>query len=287
MIWYLWALLGAVFSASYYTWTKKLLKEVNQYILAAGTFLSTFIILQLFALTRDVPQISGRFYFGVFGGVFVNVIAVTLVYKALKHTDLSLAMPIISFTPAFTLLTSFVLLGEFPTLFGLAGILLIVIGSYVLNISHDGEPFLKPIQHIFKTRGTVYMLIVAFLYSFGINFDKIVVINSDSVFGYSFIPLGLGLSFLVISLIQKLPLIETVRKHGLKIVGAGAILGLTAVSVNIALTQQIVPYVISIKRMSVLFGVLFGGFFFHEKNMSHRVLGALIMVSGMIVIIMF
>ena len=287
MIWYVWALLGAVLSASYYAFAKKLLKEINQYVLAAGTFLSMFILLQLVALTRDVPAISDGFYYGVLGGVFVNVIAVTLAYKALKSTDLSLAMPMISFTPAFTLLTSFLLLGEFPTLFGLGGILLIVIGSYVLNISHDGEDFLKPIKHIFKTKGTVYMLIVAFLYSFGINFDKIVVINSDPIFGYSFIPLGLGLSFLVISMIQKLPIIKTLQEHGLKIIGAGALLAVVAVVVNIALTQQIVPYVISIKRMSVLFGVIFGGFFFHEKNISHRVLGALIMLSGMIVIIMF
>ena len=52
------------------------------------------------------------------------------------------------------------------------------------------------------------------------------------------------------------------------------------ITINFAYLQAIVPYVISIKRLSVVFGVVLGGLIFHEKHILTRVAGALIMVAG-------
>ena len=62
------------------------------------------------------------------------MLALLIFFKALKKLDLSLAIPLLSFTPIFMLLSSFILLGEFPSLLGILGMILVVSGIYVLNL---------------------------------------------------------------------------------------------------------------------------------------------------------
>ncbi|UGV41078.1 hypothetical protein J7W08_01845 [Methanococcoides orientis] len=45
MIWFLFAVLGAFFDATYFMLVKKMLKEVDQYVLGVGTFFFAFVIL--------------------------------------------------------------------------------------------------------------------------------------------------------------------------------------------------------------------------------------------------
>jgi len=48
-----------------------------------------------------------------------------------------------------------------------------------------------------------------------------------------------------------------------------------------------VSYMVSVKRLSILFGVLYGIMFFKETNIKERFLGATVMVSGIIVLAAF
>jgi len=71
-----------------------------------------------------------------------------------------------------------------------------------------------------------------------------------------------------------------------KIFFIGLILALEAVTINIAYTMKIVPYVISIKKISILFSVLYGGLIFRENNIFMRIAGASVMTMGVILIIL-
>jgi uncharacterized membrane protein len=48
-----------------------------------------------------------------------------------------------------------------------------------------------------------------------------------------------------------------------------------------------VSYMISVKRLSILFGVIYGVIFFKETNIKERFLGATVMVLGIIMITVF
>ena len=93
--------------------------------------------------------------------------------KAIKASDLSITVPMLTFSPLFLLITSPLTLGEFPNLFGLFGILFIVAGSYMLNIKQRKEGWLVPFKALLSQNGPKFMLIVAFLWSISANFDKI------------------------------------------------------------------------------------------------------------------
>jgi uncharacterized membrane protein len=62
------------------------------------------------------------------------------------------------------------------------------------------------------------------------------------------------------------------------------ILAVEGISINTAYTMAIVPYVISIKRLSLFFSVLFGWLLLHEKQIRVRMLGAVVMIIGAFVI---
>jgi uncharacterized membrane protein len=53
----------------------------------------------------------------------------------------------------------------------------------------------------------------------------------------------------------------------------------------IAISLAHVAYVITIKRMSLIIGVLYGYFFFKEKNIRERLFGAMLMFVGFVMIV--
>ena len=60
--------------------------------------------------------------------------AIILHYRAIRMSPLSLTLPFLSFTPVFVLFTGGLILDETLTPQGIAGMLLVVLGGYVLNL---------------------------------------------------------------------------------------------------------------------------------------------------------
>jgi drug/metabolite transporter (DMT)-like permease len=308
MLWYVLSLIGAIADAGYYISVKNYLRDSDPFTLAAGGYTCCGIILLSVSWFRGFPALGQAFFGALIVSSALGTLAILLSFAALRHTDISLAVPMISFTPLFLIITSFVLLGEVPSLMGIAGIIIIVTGSYVLNLSSSHTKLADPFRSVVKNRGVLYMLIVSVLYAVAINFDKIIVLNSDPVFGSSITCLIIGISFSVISQCTMVrDLVATVMTSGpdaphgqngenmptpLKnSIGRwtliGILLSVSAVSINTAYTLQIVPYVIAIKRMSIIIVVLYGAFVFGEKDMVRRLFGALLMVAGAVMIVLF
>jgi drug/metabolite transporter (DMT)-like permease len=215
----------------------------------------------------------------------VNIAASILTYQALKTTDLSLAVPMKAFTLVFLIGTSFLLLGELPTMVGALGILLIVAGSYVMNAG--GTRRLRdPLIRLAANRGLRLMMVVALLFSFSLPFDKEVVVNSDPVFGSALVMGYIGTAMLAIAW-WKGSLAGMADAAGFPtFLLIGTVLALEAVTINTAYTLQIVPYVIAIKRLAILFAVLFGALLFQEEHLRVRVAGATVLLAGALLIIL-
>jgi drug/metabolite transporter (DMT)-like permease len=67
----------------------------------------------------------------------------------------------------------------------------------------------------------------------------------------------------------------------------GAILVFESISINIAYTLTIVPYVITIKRLAIFFSVLYGGLLLGERQLGGRIFGAMVMIAGAAMIALF
>src|SRR3989338_7015254 len=144
---------------------------------AMNFFATPFLYAALFA--QPLPVLGPLFWSVLAIQSFIIVIASIFYFKAIEASDLSVTIPMLTFTPLFLLVTSPLMLGEFPNPAGLWGILLIVIGSYVLNIAELHKGYLAPFKALVKEKGPRYMLMVAILYSIGANIDKIGVRHSS------------------------------------------------------------------------------------------------------------
>ena len=299
MLWILLAIIAACTNATYFIANKKFLQRINAYQLAGGSFLCTGFFLLIITIFKGIPAIGNQFIFAVSITVLLNIVATTLIFRTLASSDISLAMPMLSFTPLFLVITSALILNEFPSVVGIAGIIIIVTGSYVLNTAEEHKHILDPFRAMIGHPGVLAMLAVAFLYAIAVNFDKMVVLNSDPVFGSCIDFLLLGSAFLLMSLLktgssvsffneshQKIhanpPDLPVIWQWSLLVpfVFIGSIITIEAVAINLAYTLQIVPYVIAIKRMSIILMVVYGVYGFKEKNIIRRLAGATLMVFG-------
>jgi len=308
MLWILLALLGAVTNASYFIIIKRYITTLDPKILTGVGFTCGGLLLFAFSAIRGFPVIGQDFYTAVAITAVLNIISLSLIFKALSSTDLSLSIPMLSFTPVILIGTSYLLLNEVPSLSGVAGICIIVIGSYVLNISAGDKHFLDPVKSMLRNRGSWYMLIVAFLFAVSINFDKIALINSDPFFGMALTVFAIGVAFVLMAAyslnsLRNISLQKPAkngdqasksgspafpyRKYLPLAILIGAFVAIEAGSINVAYTLQIVPYVIAIKRLSIIFVVLYGTLVFSEHEIGKRLMGAALMVAGAIIIVLF
>jgi drug/metabolite transporter (DMT)-like permease len=288
MLWVLLAIIGAISNAAYYIIVKSRITTRDPRILTALGFLFSGVLLLVISAARGFPVIGPDYYR-----------AVTLIFRAMESSDLSLSMPMLSFTPVFLVGTSYLLLHEMPSAAGILGICIIVSGSYVLNISAEHEHFFDPVKSMVQNRGSWYMLIVAFLFAASINYDKIAMLNSDPVFGMAFTLLFISGAFAIIISIPQHPAGQNPVSPGSQS-GMGFSLGpylvpallaaifvsAECVSINVAYTLQIAPYVIAIKRLSIIFMVLYGTIVCAEDELRTRIAGSVLMVGGAVIILL-
>lgn len=281
---YIYALLSALFESLKDVSSKMGLKDMDEYLVtwAFGFFALPFLALPF--LFISIPHLGGQYWIALLFDGALNVIATILQLRAIKKSDLSLTIPLLAFTPLFLLIMSPLILGQFPTLLGVIGVILIVIGSYVLNIKRRNAGYLAPFKAMLEHRGPRLMLYAAFLLSITSSIDKIGVLNSS--------PLFWAVSVHSFTSITLAPVIIREINHHLKLtkpdirllLAVGFFSALAIVTQYIAITTLLVPYVIAIKRTSTIMSVLFGYLIFKEKGIKGRLLGAAIMVVGVILI---
>jgi uncharacterized membrane protein len=278
-----WLILGiftAFFEALKDVFGKQNLKQSDEYVVAWSLSFFSVIFLIPWVIYTGIPALNSQFWIALLIGGSINAVTALLYIKAIKVSDLSLTVPLVALTPLFMLLTSPLIVGEYPSFFDYIGILLIVTGSYLLNIKEKSQGYLAPFKALLKEPGPKLMLIVAFLWSITSNFDKIGVKNSSAIF-WLFSIFGTMSVLLLPILLHKTPNPSRKILKQLPMLAAMGFFNAIGVLCQMqALTLTLVVQVIAIKRTSVLMGVLFGHFIFKEKDIQQRLLGAGIMILG-------
>ena len=240
-------------------------------------------------LLEELPKIPGEFWTPFILTVLFNVGIMYWLIKAMSLEDVSVVSALQGITPMFVILTSWIILKEFPTIYGLVGILVIVLGTYILNLkgpdsgSSGLHRLIQPWRRIFSSPGARLALLTAFLGSIALNFDKLAVIYSTPMLltGIKFLAVGI-----IIYLISKLSgrWQKMDRRLFWPLFGVGLILGSSEVLMNTGFLYGIVPYVGSLKRMQIVWTAMLAGIFLGEKYSRVRITAAVIIVIGITLI---
>ena len=282
MHWFYFALLAAVSESLKDLCSKHGLRTVSPQLAALAASATPIPLLFGILLFNDsIPSLGPQYIPALLLGGALNVLALFQFMRALQASDMSLAIPFVSFTPIFLLFTSPLLVGDMPNAQDMVGILCIVAGAYLLQIQSTDQGWLAPFKAIIQQSGPRRMLSVALIYSLTSNFDKIGVQNSSPLFWSLSITSMMTVGFLIMLYLFRRPNIPTPPTNSLGIlivIGPFQTMGL--LFHNTALSLGPVPSVIAVKRTSILFTVIWGIMFLREERGKERLTGAALMVIG-------
>jgi uncharacterized membrane protein len=283
--WFFLSLLAAFSLATSDALTKRFFSNLPPLMmgLARLGYAMPWLLAALFFIPWIIPDTT--FWFCIAIGLPLEALAFYCYMNALKISPLSLTVPFLAFTPGFIILTGWVILGEEISPGGFWGIILIIVGAYFLNLSKTSYGLLAPLVAIFREPGSRLMLLVSFLYAFTSTIGKLAIIHSNPYFfGIVYnIALAMLLTLFLPAAAIAEPLKNLTRRPLIGLI-LGALVATTIFSHMLAISLTNVAYMISLKRTSLLFGVLYGALWFKEEKIAERLTGAIIMIAGVFLI---
>lgn len=287
MNWFLLSFLSAFFTALSDALSKKSLLDSDEYLVAwvRVGFSSPFLLFLLPFI--KIPELDRYFFLTLLFLLPLEIIALILYVKAIKLSPLSLTLPFLTLTPVFMIFTSNFMLGEKLDKSGIIGILLTAIGAYLLHVKATRKGIWEPFKAIGRERGSVYMIIVAFIYSITSNLGKTAVLHSSPLFFSAVYFPVLAVIFFPVLMWKNTCKANQLFSQPVLFGQIGLTLALATVTHFLAVVFIEVSYVISIRRTSLLFGIMYGALWFKEADIKERLIGAGIMVTGVVIITIF
>jgi len=291
MEWYWLALLSALLSAFAAIMQKKVLSEITA--LNFTVIVSVFVALfSTFLIGKVDLSVSGSYSILVlFGKSIINATAFLCILIALKNLEISRALPVLAASPMAVALLAFILLGESLSLTEVLGMVLIVLGTYVLELKKN-ENIIAPFRVFVESKYHRIILIALGLMSLSAILDKLL-LTSFKLPPLTFLVMQ-NYFFLIIFLLYRFlsglknrneKLFKGVSKNILIIIVLIAIATIGYRWTQMEATKLgPVGLVIAVKRLSVLFAVLIGAKLFKEENYLRKVLATLTIVAGALLI---
>ena len=283
-MWFFISLISSIFDSFRYITGKNNTKEIDPLIVGWSQWFFGCLIFLPFLLSDSI-FIPNKFWPVVFVNSVLNALATVLFWRGVQLSELTLVIPLTNFTAIFILFISPFVNGELPTTLGIFGVIITVIGAYLINLNKNAKSFFEPISSLFKQQGSRLVLFVAFLWAISSTLDKEAVEMASPITYLSYFYLFTALMLLPAVLLKKHKKIKS--SFLFPLMGMGIFAGLGHLTQYYALTLSFVSYVIAVKSSSILFTIILAYFIFKEKNIMQRITGSLIMFLGVLLIIFY
>ncbi len=288
MNWLFLTLLCALSLAAADAATKALHRNRNAREITLIRFGFSGVLVSPALLLQPLPELPLPFWLWL-GALFpLEILAMLLYMRAIRDFPLSLTLPYLALTPVFVILTGYLLLGESVSFIGFLGILLVVVGAWVLNMRsarlNDWKTWFVPLRAMFTNQGSRLMIAVAALYSLTSVFGKgAMQYMPPQQFG-PFYFLMLGVLTLTVFGLTAPSTVRVIWQDFRANLIVGAFMGLMVITHFLAIQEVEVAYMIAVKRTSLLFGILFGWLLFKEQGLGTNLFAGALMVMGVFLI---
>lgn len=289
MPWYFYAFLTAIFVSLASLVEKKVLHRVHSMSFSASLAILNFIFSLPFLFVLDFSKITKLSLVIIFIAGFLAAISFLFVAKALRDMDISTVSPVLALNPGASALMAFVFLGEKLSTTGVFGIILMVVGSYVLMIATN-HGFKHHFKSFFKNKETIFVLLSIIFYALTSVVDRYLVADLyvDPLAYLFFVHLFIAVIFMVMASgwgkgISGIA--EAMKTDGAAI----TLISLFTIAYRyfqlVAFQTAFVGLVSTIKRSSSFFTTIIGGELFHEKNIFLKSISSLIIIAGCVLVL--
>jgi uncharacterized membrane protein len=287
--WVVFSLACAFLTATVALLSKILLQKKNELFVLWVIYAFSLPLFLILFMYQPKPQLTSAFWKTVAILLPLEMGAFFLYLRALKLSPLSLVFPFLGLTPVFTIMTSSLILKEKLTPMGMWGVILVSLGAYLLNantIRRGG--LLAPIKNIYREKGVMIMVLVAFIYSIGsVLGKKAILLSSPETFPAIYYSIFFAILTPAAYLKTRQRGMRLEKKDLFLFVAVGVTFGLAILFHFKAISLVNVSYMISVKRLSLLISVIYGALIFREKNIIYRLAGSLVMLCGVLILLLY
>jgi len=164
-LWIFYSILTAFLLATSDALTKRALVSRDEYFVAWMRLLFALPVLVPILFFIEIPSLDRTFWLATLSALPLEIAALILYTKALKVSPISLTMPFLALTPLFLIIMAYLIVGESVSIYGGTGIMLMALGSYILNLHKMKYSLLEPVKAVFREKGSVMIILVAFIFS--------------------------------------------------------------------------------------------------------------------------
>lgn len=284
-MWFILTMICAISQALSDTYAKKSRASEDPYVIAAIRFGFAMPFLWAFAPFTKIPLLGADFWPTFAVMVPLEITAGIMYVRALRKSPMYLTLPLLAFSPVLIVVTGALVLGEYLHLGPIFGIICISVGAYMINLG-QGKGFLAPIKALVIEPGSRLMIGVAVIYSITSVAGKKALLASSPAFFMILYFTAVGAVFLILLPVMSPKKWRDIFHPDLDAWLCALFQAVMIIAHNFAMVLVEAGVMISIKRTSLLFGVLFGYLFFKEANFPRHFLATLLMVCGVALIIL-
>ena len=206
--------------------------------------------------------------------------------RAYRGGDLSIIYPLSQTSMIYVPIWGMSLLGERLSLTGICGILLVILGTYSAQLQRLSlRELIRPFLNL-GNPSVRFALLAGFIYSWGSVAEKIGVRQYSPLLFTYFLVIAMLLLMTVNLLHPKYrPLIlAELKEHWGLILLSGPIIMASFLTFRYGLNLSPVSYAVPVRQVSILVGVLIGILFLRESCGRYRLLGAMTILGGALLI---
>jgi drug/metabolite transporter (DMT)-like permease len=247
----------------------------------------------LWLAVDGVPAIRAGYLAPALSSVALNVVANLAYVVAVRRAALSVTVPLLSLTPAFTALLAIPLLGERPSALQGLGVVLVVIGAFGLNLA-AGEAAAERISLVAVVRswrlqpGALWMVLVALLWALAVPLDKLAVERASGPFHGLVLNFGVACCSLAgLAATGRLRELAQVRRAAVPF-AASLVVGALALGLQLVAIQLVWVGLVETLKRSVgnVMAVLFGRLLFAEPITGRKLAAVALMAAGVALVLL-
>lgn len=289
MNWFFLAIAAVLFVVIETIIEKRTLSKARSLEFAAMFAFSNALVLMPFLLVADISQINSWILFLIFLSAIPSAGAAFLVFKTIKHNQLSESAPILALLPLVVAVMAFWMLDEKITLVQLCGLLLMIGGMIFLEIKN-----FKLNDGIFRQgRGKYILYLILYLFIAGVSaiFDRLLLFDYkiNSLTYLIFIQLFIALCYVFYYAFRPraIKILQANIKDSWKIIFLISILTVSHRYMYVSAIQVATSMglVVAVYKLSSLFHVFAGRKFFAEYGIIRKVIASIVILSGTILLV--
>ena len=216
----------------------------------------------------------------------LQALSFMLLFRAYELGDLSIVYPLARSSPLFLFVLAVVLLGEKVSAWGASGIMLVLLGVYTIHLKGLSKcDLLEPISSL-RSRASQFALLTALCGSVYSLVDKLGVMEMNPI-AYAFwldFFINIFLTPMVFWRIGFSVISAEWSASGIQTVLSGFLMYFGYILVLVAMSLAQVSYILSVRQLSIVIGAALGVWLLGEKHGRFRLISALIIFIGVVVI---